>query len=183
VLNVEPVCGSVGVGYGVANMGLILLGVDPEPIATGFTQDVEPSFIEPEFMPEYKTTFGDECAKDSIDDRLVPELSNRDKTLLQQTLAEHAPDMSGCRDLSQDHQAITDGLWFNDSVPLINHGNIFIRKGIIFKTYNTYKAPPSLTPYSSSWRVHAHIYQKGPMPTSTRKAPRRLAPCGGPYVE
>jgi hypothetical protein len=57
--------------------------VNPQQIATGFTLDVDPSFIKPEFMPEYEATFGDERVEDSIDDRLVPELSKRDKALLQ----------------------------------------------------------------------------------------------------
>jgi hypothetical protein len=33
-------------------------------------------------MPEYEATFRDERAEDSIDDRPVPELSNRYKALL-----------------------------------------------------------------------------------------------------
>ena len=81
MLNVEPVCGSVGVGDAAADTGFIS-GVDPQPIATGFAQDVEPSFIEPEFKPKYEAAFGDERAEDSSDDRLVPELSKRDKALL-----------------------------------------------------------------------------------------------------
>jgi hypothetical protein len=63
VLNVEPVCRSVGVGDGVADTGLIS-GVDPQPIATRFTLDVEPPFVE----LEYEVTFGDERAEDSTDD-------------------------------------------------------------------------------------------------------------------
>jgi hypothetical protein len=73
VLNEEPVCGSVGVGDAAVDMGLIS-GVDPQPIATGFALDVDLSFIKPEFMPEYETTFGDERVEDSADDRPVPEL-------------------------------------------------------------------------------------------------------------
>jgi hypothetical protein len=41
--------------------------------------------------------------------------------------------------LSQAHQAIADGLQFNDSVPLINHDNVIIWKGIIFKTVEVMK--------------------------------------------
>jgi hypothetical protein len=67
VLNVEPVCGSVGVGDVVADTGFNL-GVDPQLIATGFALDVDPSFIKLEFMLEYETTFGDERAEDSADD-------------------------------------------------------------------------------------------------------------------
>jgi hypothetical protein len=42
--------------------------------------------------------------------------------------------MPNYRDLSQAHRAVADGLRFNDSVSLINHDNVIIRKGIIFKT-------------------------------------------------
>jgi hypothetical protein len=66
-LNVEPVCGSVGVGDVIIDTRFIL-GVDPLPIATRFTPDVDPSFIEPEFLPEYEAAFGDERAEDSTDD-------------------------------------------------------------------------------------------------------------------
>jgi hypothetical protein len=85
-------------------------------------------------MPEYKAAFGDECAEESVDDQLVPELSKRDKALLQRALAKHASEMLDCRDLSQAHQTIADGLRFDDSVPLINHDNI-----IIFKTMEAMK--------------------------------------------
>jgi hypothetical protein len=64
VLNVEPVCGSVGVGDGVADTGLISY-VDPQPNATGFGLDVDPSFVKSEFMPKYEAMFGDKCAEDS----------------------------------------------------------------------------------------------------------------------
>jgi hypothetical protein len=40
-------------------------------------------------MPEYETVFGDERADDSTNDRSVLELSNREKALLLQALAEH----------------------------------------------------------------------------------------------
>jgi hypothetical protein len=81
MLNVEHVCGSVGVDDIVADTGFIL-GVDPQPIATGFTLYVDPSFVEPEFIQKYETSFRDERAEDSADDRPVPELSNRDNALL-----------------------------------------------------------------------------------------------------
>jgi hypothetical protein len=140
ILNVEPVCGSVGVGIGggVADTGFIS-GVYHQPIATRFSLDIDPSFVEPEFMSEYKATFGDECAEDSADDRPVPKLSNRDKALLQQALTEHAPEMPDCRDLSEAHRVVADGLRFDDSVPLINHNNVIIQKGIIFKTMEVMK--------------------------------------------
>jgi hypothetical protein len=38
----------------------------------------------------------------------------------------YAPEMPDCRDLSQAHRVVVDGLQFNDSVPLINHDNIII---------------------------------------------------------
>jgi hypothetical protein len=47
--------------------------------------------------------------------------------------------MLDCRDLSQAHRAIADGLRFDDNVPLINHDNVIIRKGIIFKTMEAMK--------------------------------------------
>jgi hypothetical protein len=45
VLNVKPVCRSVGIGDVAADTGFIS-GVDPQSISTGFAQDVEPSFVE-----------------------------------------------------------------------------------------------------------------------------------------
>jgi hypothetical protein len=57
----------VCVGDAVADTEFIL-GVDPQPITTGFTLDVDQSFVEPEFMSEYEVAFGDECAEDSADD-------------------------------------------------------------------------------------------------------------------
>jgi hypothetical protein len=50
-LNDKLVYGSVYVGDAVADTEFIL-GVDPQPITTGFTLDVDPSFVEPEFMSE-----------------------------------------------------------------------------------------------------------------------------------
>jgi hypothetical protein len=58
---------------------------------------------------------------------------------LQRALAEHDANMPDCRDLSQAHQVVADGLRFADSVPLINHDNVIIRKGIIFKTMEAMK--------------------------------------------
>jgi hypothetical protein len=52
---------------------------------------------------------------------------------------EHAPEITDCRDLSQAHRVVTDGLRFDDSVPLINHDNIIIQKGIIFRTIEAMK--------------------------------------------
>jgi hypothetical protein len=69
VLNMKPVCRSLGVGDAVVDTGFIS-GVDHQPIFTGFTLEVEPPFIEPEFMPEYEAAFGDENAEDSAGDRL-----------------------------------------------------------------------------------------------------------------
>jgi hypothetical protein len=47
--------------------------------------------------------------------------------------------MPDCQDLSQAHQIVADGLWFDDSVPPINHDNVIIRKDIIFKTMEMMK--------------------------------------------
>jgi hypothetical protein len=80
MLNKEPVCESVGVGDAAADTGFISC-MDPQPIATRFALDIDPSFIESEFMPEYEAVFGDERAEDSADNRPIPELSKRDKVL------------------------------------------------------------------------------------------------------
>jgi hypothetical protein len=53
-------------------------GVDPQLIATEFTLDVDLCFVEQKFMTKYDAAFGDERAEDSVDDRPVLELSNRD---------------------------------------------------------------------------------------------------------
>jgi hypothetical protein len=90
-------------------------------------------------MPKYKVTFGDERAEDSADDRPIPELSNRDKALLQRALAKHAPEILDCWDLSQAHRAIADDLQSDNSVPLINYDNVIILKCIIFKTMEVMK--------------------------------------------
>jgi hypothetical protein len=71
----------------VAFFGPSISGVDPQPISTGFALDVDSSFVESEFMPKYEATFGDERAKDSANDRPVPELGKRDKALLQRVVA------------------------------------------------------------------------------------------------
>jgi hypothetical protein len=131
---VGHVCRSVGVGDVLPDTGLIS-GVDPQPIAL----DVDPSFVEPEFMPEYEVAFEDERAEDSIDDRSVHELSKRGNTLLQRALTEHVLEMPDCWDLSQAHRVVADDLRFDDSVHLINHDNVIIRKEIIFKTMETMK--------------------------------------------
>jgi hypothetical protein len=52
---------------------------------------------------------------------------------------EHAPEITDCRDLSQAHRVVADGLRFDDSVPLINLDNIIMRKGIIFKIMDVMK--------------------------------------------
>jgi hypothetical protein len=148
VLNKESICESVSVGDAATDTGFIS-GVDHQPIATGFDLNIDPPFIKPEFMPECEATFGAECVEDSANDRPIPELSKRDKTLLQRALAEHAPEMPDYSDLSQAHRAVADGLRFNDSVPLINHGNVIIRKGIIFKTMDAMKI--CLVEYARPW--------------------------------
>jgi hypothetical protein len=67
VLNVEPICGSAGVGGAATDMGFIS-GLDPQPMATGFSLNVDPSFTELEFMPKYEAMFGDERVEDLADD-------------------------------------------------------------------------------------------------------------------
>jgi hypothetical protein len=47
--------------------------------------------------------------------------------------------MPDCYDLSQAHWAVADGLQFDDNMPLINHDNVIIRKGIIFKIMDAMK--------------------------------------------
>jgi hypothetical protein len=54
-------------------------------------------------------------------------------------LTEHALEIPDCRDLSQAHRDVADGHRFDDSVPLINHDNVIIRNGIIFKTMEAMK--------------------------------------------
>jgi hypothetical protein len=120
VLNVEFFSRSAGVGDVVANMGMIS-GVDPQPIGTTVTLTVDVPSVDPVFMPEYDMTFGDEWAENSVNDRPVPKLSSSDKILLQRALAKNAPEVPDCQNLSQAHRAVTDGLRFNDSVPIINH--------------------------------------------------------------
>jgi hypothetical protein len=60
----------VGVGDVAADTRFIS-GVDPQPIATGFALDVDPSFVEPEFMSEYEAAFGDKRADGSVDDQPI----------------------------------------------------------------------------------------------------------------
>jgi hypothetical protein len=138
MLNVEPVSGSVGVGDIVVDAGMIS-GVDPQQIATSFTLNVDPASSEPEFMPENDAAFWDERVEDSNDDRPVPELSNRDKILLQRAMVKHTHEVPDCRDLSHAYRSVADGLQFDDSVPLINHDNAIIPKVIIFETMEAMK--------------------------------------------
>jgi hypothetical protein len=101
---VEYVCGSVSVGVVLPDTDFISC-VDPRSISL----DTDPSFVELGFMLKYEASFWDERAEDSADDRPVPELSKRDKSLLQQVLVEHAPEIPNCRDLSQAHRAVLGG--------------------------------------------------------------------------
>jgi hypothetical protein len=170
VLNVEHISRSVGVGDVVADAGFIS-GVDPQPTAISFALDVDLPFVELKFMAKYEVVFGDERAEDSADDRLVPELSNRDKVLLQRALVEHAPEMPDCRGLSQAHRVIDDGLRFDNGVPLINHDNVIIRKGVIFKTmeamkiwlveYAMFPHHSFMVKHSDENKRHVVIYRRG----------------------
>jgi hypothetical protein len=67
----EPISGSVGVGDVVADAGFIS-DVDPQPTAIGFTLDVDPPSVEPEFITDYKVVFRDERVKDSTNDAHLP---------------------------------------------------------------------------------------------------------------
>jgi hypothetical protein len=79
---VEPISESVGIGDVVIDVGMIL-GVDPQPIASVVTLTGNVPSVELEFISEYDAAFGDGWAEDSTDDHPVLELSNRDKVLLQ----------------------------------------------------------------------------------------------------
>jgi hypothetical protein len=86
-------------------------------------------------MLEYDAVFGDERAEDSTNDRPVPELSNWNNVLLQRALAEHAPEVPECWDLSQAHRVVDDGLRFDDSVPLINHAMSLHRRVLYLRSW------------------------------------------------
>jgi hypothetical protein len=47
--------------------------------------------------------------------------------------------MPDYQEFSQAHRTVSNVLRFDDSVPLINHDNVIIRKGIIFKTMEAIK--------------------------------------------
>jgi hypothetical protein len=87
MVNVEYVSESVGVGDTIVDAGMNS-GVDTQPIATGFTLNVDLPSVELKFMPKYDATFGDEWLEHSADDRPISELSNSDKILLQRALVE-----------------------------------------------------------------------------------------------
>jgi hypothetical protein len=131
VLNVEVVSTSVGVGDIITDAGFIS-GVDPQPIGTGLVLDIDPPSVELVLMPEYNTVFGDERTENSADDRPVPELSRRDKVLLQRALAEHAPELPDCQDFNHAHRVVANGLQFDDSVSLINHDNVIIYRRVLY---------------------------------------------------
>jgi hypothetical protein len=58
---------------------------------------------------------------------------------LHRALAKHVPEVLDYRDLSHAHRVAADGLRFDDSVSLINHDNVIICKGILFKTIEATK--------------------------------------------
>jgi hypothetical protein len=78
--------------------------------------------------------------------------------LLQRALAEHAADVPDCRDLSQAHRVVPDGLQLDDSVPLINRDNVIIRMSIVFKTMEAMKI----------WLVEYEVFHHYPFMLSTR---------------
>jgi hypothetical protein len=75
---------------------VLISGVDPQTITTVVTLTSDAPSVEPKFMPEYDATFGDERAEESVDDRPVLELSNRDNVLLQRALAECVAEVPDC---------------------------------------------------------------------------------------
>jgi hypothetical protein len=93
----------------------------------------------PEFMAQDDVVFRDERAEDSANNHPVPELSNRDKVLLQRVLVEHEADVPDCWDLSQTHRDVADGLQLDNSVSLINCDNVIIREGIVLKIIEAMK--------------------------------------------
>jgi hypothetical protein len=72
--------------------------------------------------------------------------------------------------LSQAHRAVTVGLRFDDSVPLINHDNVIIRKGIIFKTmeamkiwlaeYAVFHHHPFMVKHSDENKLYVFTYRR-----------------------
>jgi hypothetical protein len=160
----------VGVGNAIADVGMVS-GVDPQSIAIAFIITIDAPLVEPEFTPEYEVAFGDERAKDLVEEQPVPKLSNRDKVLLQRVLVEHAPEVPDCWDLSQVHRVVADGFRFDDSVPLINHDNVIIWKGIIFKTmkamkiwlaeYAVFHHYPLIIKHSNENKCYVVTYHRG----------------------
>jgi hypothetical protein len=79
--------------------------------------------------------------------------------------------MSDCQDLSQAHRVVADGFWFDDSVPLINHDNIIIWNGIIFKTiepmkiwlveYTVFHHHPFMIKHSDENKRYIVTYRRG----------------------
>jgi hypothetical protein len=112
VHNVEPPLGSV---RDVVDEAGRMAEVDPEPITAVVCSHEAPSIV-PEYMVYDDAAFVDERAEGLDDDHPVPELSDWEKVLLQRALAEHAPDVPDCQDLSQSHRAVVDGFQFDDSV-------------------------------------------------------------------
>jgi hypothetical protein len=117
----------------------VISGVDHQPIAIVVVLTGDAPFVVLEFMSKYDATFGDEWVNDSVNNRPVSELSNRDKVMLQQALAEYAAKVTDCQDLSQTYRIVPDGLQLDDSMSIINYDNIIIRKGIVFKTIKAIK--------------------------------------------
>jgi hypothetical protein len=69
----------------------------------------------------------------------MPELSNRDKVLLQRALMKHATEVLDYRDLNEAQRVVADGLHLNDNVSLINSDNVIIRNCIVFKIMESMK--------------------------------------------
>jgi hypothetical protein len=135
VHTIEPLLGSV---HDVVDEAGRIAEVDPEQITAVVRTHKAPSIV-PGFMTYDNATFGEERAEGSDDDRPEPVLSKWEKILLQRALAEHAPNVLDCQDLSQTHHAIANDFQFDDIVPPINLDNLIIQEGIVFKTIVTLK--------------------------------------------
>ena len=80
--------------------------VDPSVVSAPINSEISLSLelqrrpVQRELNPNNDAAFGDERADNSDDDRPLPELSEAEKILLHRALAEHAPNVPNCRDLS-----------------------------------------------------------------------------------
>jgi hypothetical protein len=76
-----------------------------------------------------------------------------------------------CRDLSQTHRVVVDGIRLDDSVPLINCDDVIIWKSILFKTieamkiwlteYAVFHHRPFIVKYSDENKRYIVICRRG----------------------